>query len=104
MTGKVLIDGKPLARGAILMEGEADAATGMVPAVADIENGMYTLQARAGRMRVRIMAPEEYGSADDTGERPTRETVAAAFNSASTLRVEVMADGNNRFDFEVESR
>jgi hypothetical protein len=104
VTGKVLLDGTPLAQGAILMEGEADAATGLVPAVADIENGMYTLQARAGRMRVRIMSPEEYGTVDGTGERPNRETVAAAFNSASTLFVEVMADGTNRFDFEVRSR
>jgi hypothetical protein len=104
VTGTVLVDGAPLAMGAILMEGEADAATGLVPAVADIENGMYSLQARAGRMRVRIMAPEEYGTTDDTGVRPTRETVDASFNSASTLFVDVSADGANRFDFEVTRR
>jgi hypothetical protein len=104
VAGKVLINGAPLATGTILMEGEADAANGLVPAVADIANGAYALQVRAGRMRVRIMAPEEYGTVDDAGERPTRETVAAAFNSNSMLFVEVMADGDNRFDFEVKAR
>jgi hypothetical protein len=104
VTGQVLIDGTPLAAGTILLEGADDAANGLVPAVADIADGGYALQARAGRMRVRIMAPEAYGPMDDTGERPTRETVAAAFNSESAIFVDVQADGGNRFDFEVKPR
>lgn len=104
VSGSVLIDGKPLVKGYLLMEGEADAANGLVPVGADITNGSYTMKARAGRMRVRVMAPEEYGVEDATGERPTRETVAEVFNRNSQLFVEVMPNDDNHFDFEVRKR
>jgi len=104
VSGSVRIDGKPLARGRILMEGENDAAAGLAPVEVAIENGSYELLARAGKMRVRITAPEEFGDPDETGLRATRETVAAAFNSESALLAEVTSAGSNRFDFDVKSR
>lgn len=104
VSGSVRIDGQPLPRGLILMEGENDAAKGLAPVEAAIEKGSYRLEARAGRMRVRITAPEEHGAPDVTGVRPTRETVAAGYNADTTLSAEVSERGPNSFDFEVSAR
>jgi hypothetical protein len=104
VTGLVNLDGKPLPKGRITFEGTDDATLGLAPASGEIVNGKYAVNARAGKKIVRISAVEEVGEPDVTGLKETRETIAAKFNSESTLEREVVADKPNKFDFEVSSK
>jgi hypothetical protein len=102
VSGTVRIDAAPLSDGFSSMIGPEDAARGLAPAEGPIVAGAYDIQVRAGQHTVRITAPEEYGEVDATGIRSVRETVAAAFNTESTLTAEVKAGTENRFNFEVQ--
>lgn len=102
VSGTVQINGAPLSNGFISMIGPEDAARGLAPAEGPVVAGTYDIQVRSGQHTVRITAPEEYGEVDATGIRSVRETVAAAFNTESTLTAEVKAEPENRFNFEVQ--
>ncbi len=107
--GTVRCDGAPLATGEIVFEGVNDAALAIAPARAQITDGSYKAAAYAGEKTVRIFSPVEVGKPDQTGEQDARETIAPAFNTESTIMVEVApvegdAVDTNTFDFDVKSR
>jgi hypothetical protein len=102
--GSVTCDGQPLAEGRVIFEGEDDARLAISPSYGEIKAGQYQMRAYAGPKKVRISVLQEYGDRDDLGARPVRETIAAEYNDASTLRVDVSSDGPNVFDFSVTSR
>lgn len=103
VTGSVTCDGQPLAAGRVILEGEDDARLAVSPSYGEIKAGRYDMKAYAGPKTVRISAFQEYGARNDLGARPVRETIAAEYNDASTLSVEVMPTGSNVFDFSVTS-
>lgn len=102
VTGKVMLDGKPLPEGTITFE--AIPADGRAPATGPITNGEFSLKATAGKHTVRIsrvkMVKTPMG---DTSMDIATETLPAKFNTASTLSREVAA-GPNSFDFTLKSR
>jgi hypothetical protein len=111
LSGKVNLDGKPLANGSILLtpiQGTHGTATGC-----PIENGRYELSAAVGPAigwnRVEIRAVRNTGKMIPKPFAPPGqmipeqvEAVAPKFNSQSTLKVEVKP-GENAADFEVTS-
>ncbi len=102
--GTVRLDGNPLAAGTICLDGENDARLALIPATAKVVNGSYEVRAASGKKTVRIFAPIEAGEPDSTGARPTKETIAPAFNTNSTTVVEVLPHDDNVFDFDVKSK
>lgn len=102
--GSVRCDGDPLQKGEIIFEGMSDAQLALAPPVGSIVNGMYEVAASEGPKTVRISAPTEVGEPDVTGVRAIKETIAPAFNTNSTLTVEISPGDGNQFDFDVKSR
>lgn len=110
VSGVVTLDGRPLDEGHVTLRplGPGPAVSGTVeggefrlppsegPAV-----GPYVVEVDAVRPTGRtVESPDFYGETieETTNIIPTR------YNRQSTLRVEVVADGENRFDFPVTSR
>jgi len=109
VAGTVQCDGAPLAKGKIVFEGANDAVLMIAPAVGVIIDGRYEAAAYAGEKTVRIFSPVEVGEPDETGFRFAEEAIAPAFNTKSTIMVEVApveadAVDTNTFDFDVKSR
>jgi hypothetical protein len=111
ISGRVTLDGKPLEHGSITFTpadaGRADATT----AGASISDGSYSVAQAGGptpgNYRVAILGAEE-GSAPAPGERPTRSAVAKSpipeeYNTRSSLKAEIKADGSKTFDYELKS-
>jgi hypothetical protein len=111
VSGKVTLDGKPLADGSILftpVKGTRGTATG-----GQILNGQYELAESAGpavgKNRVEIRATRKTGKMVQKPFAPLGQTVEEAveavapkFNSDSTLEVEIKS-GDNTADFKVTS-
>ena len=105
--GKVLLDGKPLARGRISF----NAMGGEPPAVMDIDSGSYAGQAIVGPNRVMITASKSSSMKKTMGfdgpgydESVEINTLPARYNLATELEA-VVADGGeeNSFNFELSS-
>jgi hypothetical protein len=75
----------PISTGAVVVDGEF-----AIPA----EHGLPP-----GRYQVRISSPE---TLKKLGDPVPRERLGKQYNAASTLRVEVTADGPNRFNFDLD--
>jgi hypothetical protein len=107
VSGMVTLDGRPLDQGSI----EFNDPNGKLPSSgAVIANGAYNLPAAKG------LQPGSYkaaiDSADPTGQTatPTQYSMAIPvsriplkYNGETTLTVDVTADGDNEFDFQLES-
>ena len=104
VTGTVKCDGAPLEKGEIIFEGKCDAELALAPPVAAIVNGTYEAAVGQGTKTVRISSPTEVGKPDVTGVRAIKETIAPAFNTQSTITVEISPGDGNQFDFDVKSR
>ncbi len=100
VSGTVKLDGQPLEQGWISFESTDDIAAGNSPSASEIKNGQYELQATVGKKKVVITSPQEFGEADDTGVKATRETIPPRYNTKSTLEVEVKADAENVSNFD----
>jgi len=104
-TGMVTFDGQPVETGTIVFQPLDRAAA---PEGAPISGGRYTVECPPGRQRVQIRGtrPVDESRVPRTmprlGTAPVREDyIPAAYNTESTLEVEVVAGGSNVFDFKL---
>lgn len=119
VTGTVLMDGKPLDKGAINFHPH-EGGKHLLGAGAVIENGKYSIPADqglvAGKYTVAISAPEpskQSGPAKDLSPEDQmkavsdagvpKERLPAKYNSTTELMVDVKSTGSNKFDFTVDS-
>ena len=113
VTGKVTMDGKPLAKVNVIFTPVAkpgsDTVGNTAGGVTD-ENGQYTLKtytqggmkdgAQVGKHKVTISLQETRGEGDRS---VTREKLPKKYNEATELTAEIAA-GNNQKDFELKSQ
>lgn len=102
VSGTVTFDGKPVDIGDIIFVPENRA---LGPDSGKINGGKFTTRTKAGKCRVEISAlnigPDtKYAS----GSPIASNYIPDCYNIESTLTVEVVADGNNVFDFQLHSR
>jgi hypothetical protein len=133
VSGKVTLDGVPLAKGTISFTPSAGSPT---PAMVSIEEGSYSIPTAqglvAGSYRVSILGADNSEPAEKFGDLPGKaghdqaeaadskqraerfgdkrakaraltQSIPAQYNSATTLAVEVKDDAPNRFDFDLSS-
>jgi hypothetical protein len=105
VTGKVTLDGQPLADGVIRFA----PTNGRTAAVdASIADGQFTARVPIGETRVTISSPKVVGKrkAYDTPDSPTvdvvEERIPALYNARSELTLSVIA-GEQQHDFELKS-
>jgi len=116
VSGRVTLDGKPLEFGNISFDPVVP--TGGVRSGALITDGEYSIDAHKGlppgEYKVRIFAGEANPpdmQAPDGGELPAPAAelpgvslIPPEYNVQSDIVREVTADGDNRFDFEIETQ
>ena len=100
VSGKIKLDGKPMSDGDIYFQ----PTDGRVPVRAKILDGIYAIQAPPGEYRVSIQQERDSGTKNMYGDPQMNSTIPARFNTETTLKAIVAADGPKTFDFEVESR
>lgn len=106
-SGTIRFDGRPVESGVVVFRPfDRDAA----PEGGAISGGRFTVTGRPGRRRVeirgtRVVAPDELPrTMPRFVDAPVHEDyIPAAYNTASTLEVEVKAGGPNVFDFDLAS-
>lgn len=107
ISGKVTFQGAPLDNGSIQFQAEAGGQQG---SGAVITNGEYTVPARAGllpgKYKVLISAgnpgqPIPEGQAPGESGPPVEDRIPPEFNVNSDKFVEVSADKENKFDFDI---
>ena len=111
VTGTITLDGQPLGDGAIRLERPALYAAGKAVG-ATVRHGSFAISRdqgpTPGTYRVRIYsssgveAPSAAGQTDGY-QRPMAERLPAIYNTNSELRVDVTAEGPNRFRFELHA-
>ena len=104
-TGTVRFDGQPVETGAVVFR---PVGSGGAPAGGLIRSGSFALEGPAGRQRVEIRGTRPVDESRLPRTMPRLEGVAvhedfipAAYNTASTLEVEVTPDGPNVFEFDL---
>jgi len=103
VTGIVTLDEEPVERGEIIFTPE-DRRIG--PEFGEIINGKCRCRAKAGKQQVQITASHEVPGTQGQGFRGTsliENYIPPQYNSATVLSVEVSPDGDNRFEFKLES-
>lgn len=108
VSGKVTLDGEPLAEGNIIFRDAADKAAS---AAGKIENGEFSFEAVAGKKVVVITATREIPGKTVVGGAPGEPSVPAieqylpaTYNEKTTLEADVSASGANEFSFELKSK
>ena len=101
-SGMITYDGQPLADGAISFH---PIDTSLAPEGGLIINGAFQIRSRPGRHRVEIYASRpKVGVVELTpGMTPTEQFIPARYNADSSLEVDVIERGPNRFSFELVS-
>ncbi len=100
--GTVTWNGQPMAEGKIVLEDENPR---VLPAAGDVKAGTFTLEAPAGKKKVRIHASREVpGAKKDPamGAVPRQEYVPRRYNADTTLSAEVKPEGPNEFTFSLK--
>ena len=101
ITGVVTFDGAPMPDGYITFTPEG----GGTPEAAPIAAGKFELGVKPGPHRVEIEASHFVGEKNPImGLQPREQYVPAQYNSETTLRSEVNADGENAFTFDLTSK
>jgi hypothetical protein len=114
VSGKVTLDGAPLASGDITFM-PIDAASTSTAVAAKVLNGAYEVRRSDGPVpgpyRVTISSVEEQAPADAAKAKPgdgdapiMKERVPAAYNAKTTLKADVEKGGKNEFDFPLTSK
>lgn len=104
--GTVTLDGSPMTEGDIYFIDSATSTSSVLP----VTNGQFAGKSEAGTFKVEInQFREETVQADPTGYTPPGNTtkkniVLPEYNSQSTLKAEVTANGPNEFSFEAKSK
>lgn len=100
--GTVTFDGAPIERGSVIfmaVDNKTTAGGGT------IEDGRYALRVLPGPKRVMISASRQVAGGDLHGEKFYLEGyVPRCYNEETTLRADVVPDGENRFDFALTSQ
>jgi hypothetical protein len=113
--GRVTLDGSPLKAGMISFDpdGPVQGTAVAASAGAVITDGQYSIERAKGltpgKYRAAILseggaAPTDEASGPITSRPPSKDPIPARYNSASTLRVEVVRGGPKPFDFDLKSR
>jgi hypothetical protein len=101
VSGVVAFDGSPMPDGYITFTPEG----GGTPEAAPIAAGKFELGVKPGAYRVEIEASHFVGEKNPImGLQPREQYVPARYNSETTLRSEVNADGENAFTFDLTSK
>ncbi|QDU48860.1 hypothetical protein [Gimesia panareensis] len=108
VTGKVTVDGEPLAEGNIIFrDAEGKAASG----AGKIEQGAFSFETVAGKKAVVITANREIPGKTVAGGAPDEPPVPAVeqylpeeYNEKTTLEAEVSEAGPNEFTFELKTK
>ena len=105
ISGKVTLQGKPLERGNIDIRPAA--GVNGVGAGANIEQGAYAIAEERGlppgeyEVRVHSSKEDPRPAPPGGGSRPAIEQIPAKYNSRTELKIEVKADGENVFNFDL---
>ena len=111
VSGRVTLDGKPLAAGRITLQ-PPGGAEGM-PAGAEIIDGSYDIPRdegpTPGTYAVRITSPAGAPEVDPNampGEPPrvAKEPIPPKYNAKTTLNAAISAEGPNTFDYELKTK
>jgi len=106
ISGMVNLDGQPLPLGSMLFK---DPAGEVKSYFATIKDGSYSTELQPGKWQVQITAMRESKtetepSADGSGVVPaTEQYLPARYNEKTTLEAVVTSDGENTFNFDLES-
>lgn len=115
VSGKVTLDGQPLAEGSIQFqpEGGTDAKGPAVSGGAVIQDGAYDIPGGNGltpgkyKVAISSAASAEAPAADAApgpAPKPAQEKIPAKYNAESTLTAEVKSGGGNTFNFDLKSK
>jgi hypothetical protein len=100
VTGSVVFDGEPVAKGSISFIPADPAHRTSSTAIAE---GTYSLRLPAGSHKVEIMATKDNGPFDPAmGQAPQKQYIPDKYNVESKLSEEIKPDGENRFDFDLK--
>jgi hypothetical protein len=99
VSGKVTFDGEALPSGILVL---VPADPGMSPDSGEIRDGVFAFEAKPGLKTVQIRASREAGKSPMGPVM--REYLPARYNSNSTLKAEVKADGPSELDFTLTSK
>ena len=106
-SGTVAFDGRPIETGVIVLR-PLDGR--LAPEAAPIEAGRFVVNGRPGRRRVEIRGTQVVPESELPPTTPRmpgvpfrRDYVPAAYNTESTLEVEVTAGGANVFNFDLKA-
>jgi hypothetical protein len=110
VSGRVTLDGKPIADATVTFQPADSGKPGTGSAGKTDANGQFTLQlvgmnrpgALIGKHRISITALGNT-EADDSGKK-TRDQVPAWYNTQSTLTFEVPSGGTDKANFELSSK
>jgi hypothetical protein len=101
VSGTVSLDGRPLEEGDIYfypLDPNISADAGKIQA------GQFAFRTKAGKKRVEIRASRVVpGKKTPMGGPMRTEFLPARYNTQTTLAAEVLAQGENRFEFPLES-
>ncbi|QDT25923.1 hypothetical protein Pan153_26280 [Gimesia panareensis] len=108
VTGKVTVDGEPLAEGNVIFrDAEGKAASG----AGKIEQGTFSFETVAGKKAVVITANREIpgktvagGAPDEPPVPAVEQYLPAEYNEKTTLEAEVSEAGPNEFTFELKTK
>ena len=104
VSGTVKFDGQPIKTGDIQFEPETP---GLAPDAGQIVNGSYSLKAKAGKKKVKIMASREIPGKTTKGAMgedivAKEDFIPETYNSKTELTAEVKASGGNSFNFDLK--
>jgi hypothetical protein len=101
VSGKISLDGVPIASGEVMLVPME--STGGGPVAADIHDGEFALQAPQGPKRVEVRAVRPIPG-KNTPMGPIQEQyIPARYNAESVLRAEVTRDGPNWIELDLKS-
>jgi hypothetical protein len=102
VSGQVTFNGAPLPDGQILFRTTDTQQRGFA---AKITDGKFSLETVPGKMSVEITAsrlvPGKFNNDNGTPEPAGEMYIPAEYNSSSTLKAEVVAGGQNSFDYQL---
>jgi hypothetical protein len=102
VSGTVLVDNQPLDQGDILFVSE-DGTLGSD--AGKIAAGQFRFQSTAGKKKVQIISTRELPRpAGSPGEPVLVNVLPPRYNVQTTLTAEVRAEGDNQYEFRLESK
>ena len=98
-TGSIKWNGKPLLAGMIVLQPQSP---NQAPVGGKIENGVFRLRTKPGKMRVEIQAVRETNQRDpETGTMLGEMYIPARYNTKTELEADVTREGKNHFEFDL---